>query len=178
MNNKININLNDPSWTGQVRSFNLGQYCVQDSKGVWTVDSNKALDISNAGYDYRTVLAYCQSQNYQAINQAKYDTYYNSQQQAFQNTYGTADNRTEEQTKAYNKDILGLQYDENGNIKNPFEKTNSSVQETPVPGLDCDGVAPDQYGCCPGETYTDMGDQGFNCCPDNGGDCFPPFDVN
>ena len=26
-----------------------------------------------------------------------------------------------------------------------------------------------------GEIYTDMGDQGFNCCPDDGGDCFPPI---
>ena len=182
VNNKIDINLNDPSWTGQVRSFNLGQYCVQDSKGVWTVDSNKALDISNAGYDYRTVLAYCQSQNYQAINQAKYDAYYQKLTSngpvntVTKNQDGTISTQYNNQT--YNEQVLGLQYDENGNIKNPFEKTNSSVQETPVPGLDCDGVAPDQYGCCPGETYTDMGDQGFNCCPDNGGDCFPPFDVN
>lgn len=34
---------------------------------------------------------------------------------------------------------------------------------------------PDANGCCPGETYVDMGDQGFNCCPDAGGDCFPPI---
>lgn len=38
-----------------------------------------------------------------------------------------------------------------------------------------DGTAPDKNGCCTGETYTDMGDLGFNCCPDNGGDCFPPI---
>lgn len=38
-----------------------------------------------------------------------------------------------------------------------------------------DGSAPDVHGCCAGETYTDMGDSGFNCCPDNGGDCFPPM---
>ena len=41
----------------------------------------------------------------------------------------------------------------------------------------CDnGANPDAYGCCPGETYTDMGEQGFNCCPDAGGDCFPPIE--
>lgn len=34
---------------------------------------------------------------------------------------------------------------------------------------------PDANGCCAGEIYTDMGDQGFNCCPDTGGDCFPPI---
>ena len=38
-----------------------------------------------------------------------------------------------------------------------------------------DGANPDKNGCCPGETYTDMGDDGFNCCPDAGGDCFPPI---
>ncbi len=40
----------------------------------------------------------------------------------------------------------------------------------------CDGGAhPDKYGCCPGEVYTDMADLGFNCCPESGGDCFPPL---
>ena len=40
----------------------------------------------------------------------------------------------------------------------------------------CKGDAtPDEHGCCPGETYTDMGDQGFNCCPDGDYDCFPPI---
>jgi hypothetical protein len=34
---------------------------------------------------------------------------------------------------------------------------------------------PDEHGCCPGETYTDMLEQGWNCCPDSGGDCFPPI---
>jgi len=38
-----------------------------------------------------------------------------------------------------------------------------------------DGVNPDEHGCCPGEIYTNMGDQGFNCCPTTGGDCFPPI---
>lgn len=40
----------------------------------------------------------------------------------------------------------------------------------------CDGGAyPDKHGCCPGEVYTDMADLGFNCCPEIGGDCFPPL---
>lgn len=38
-----------------------------------------------------------------------------------------------------------------------------------------DGAAADANGCCPGEIYTDMGVAGFNCCPENGGDCFPPL---
>ena len=38
-----------------------------------------------------------------------------------------------------------------------------------------DGTAPDVNGCCAGEIYTDMGEMGFNCCPETGGDCFPPL---
>ncbi len=38
-----------------------------------------------------------------------------------------------------------------------------------------DGTTPDKNGCCTGELYTDMGDLGYNCCPDDGGDCFPPI---
>ena len=38
-----------------------------------------------------------------------------------------------------------------------------------------DGSRPDKHGCCPGEVYTDMYDLGFNCCPETGGDCFPPL---
>ena len=36
-------------------------------------------------------------------------------------------------------------------------------------------TSPDKNGCCAGEIYTDMGEQGFNCCPESGGDCFPPI---
>lgn len=43
-------------------------------------------------------------------------------------------------------------------------------------GAPCD--APDEHGCCPGETYTDMGVAGFNCCPPDGGMCFTPMVVN
>ncbi len=38
-----------------------------------------------------------------------------------------------------------------------------------------DGNAPDKNGCCAGEVFTDMGDLGFNCCPENGDSCFPPI---
>ena len=38
-----------------------------------------------------------------------------------------------------------------------------------------DGASPDLNGCCPGEEYTNMGEFGYNCCPVDGGDCFPPL---
>lgn len=37
----------------------------------------------------------------------------------------------------------------------------------------CD--TPDANGCCPGETYKDLGDLGFNCCTENDEHCFPPI---
>ena len=44
------------------------------------------------------------------------------------------------------------------------------------PSLKClDGTTPDKNGCCVGEVYTNMGDLGYNCCPESGGDCFPPI---
>ncbi|MBO7508678.1 MAG: hypothetical protein J6T57_00150 [Alphaproteobacteria bacterium] len=41
-----------------------------------------------------------------------------------------------------------------------------------------DNASPDIHGCCPGEEYKDMGELGFNCCPMDGGDCFPPIKTN
>lgn len=41
-------------------------------------------------------------------------------------------------------------------------------------GSGCD--TPDANGCCPGETYKDLGEQGFNCCTANDEHCFPPME--
>ena len=170
------VDYTDDSWVGQVRSFNLEQFCTTDKDGIWDINESKTAEISQSGYDYRTVLAYCQSLNYQAINNAKQDAYYQNQTSTFQTSYGSTSNQTSEQQKAYNEEVLGLTY-EDGVIQNPFE-TVETVQEaeTTTGAIMCpDGTAPDQYGCCTGEIYTDMGKQGFNCCPETGGDCFPPI---
>ena len=184
----LEIKNTDSSWTGQTRGFNLSKYCEQKNN-VWTVknDEKTLQEIAAAGYDYRTVLGYCQAQNYQAKNQAKYDAYYQNKttNAKYSNTVEQDDSGKINTiySDEFNKNVLGLEYekDDEGNdtgiIKNPFEKPAAIVPE-PVGSLDCDGQSPDQYGCCPGETYTDMGDQGFNCCPDGGGDCFPPLDMN
>lgn len=51
---------------------------------------------------------------------------------------------------------------------------NADVTEESA--LKCpDGTKPDKNGCCAGEIYTDMGEDGWNCCPNNYGDCFPPI---
>lgn len=162
----------DGSWVGQVRSFDMQQYCQQDSKGIWTAKPSVATDPS-VEYDYRTILFYCQSLNYQAINNAKQEQLWQNQQSSSnQNSVAYI---TEQGQQEYNEQVLGLEYDEEtGAIQNPFEKkeTEEVVEEI----LTCeDGSLPDANGCCAGEIYTDMGDQGFNCCPETGGDCFPPI---
>jgi len=177
----VEIDKEDSSWIGQVRSFDLMQYCTTDANGKITIGSNW----TESGSDYRTVLMYCESQNYQAKNNAKQAAYNQNLQQQSQDKYGSVtfnqttgtfqQSGTDEQVKAYNTEVLGLTYDDEGNITNPFAKPAQPFIEDV---LTCDdGNAPDANGCCAGETYTDMGDAGFNCCPDSGGDCFPPIEV-
>lgn len=61
--------------------------------------------------------------------------------------------------------------------KNARRTKTTITEETPEPvNNECD--TPDENGCCPGEKYTDMGELGFNCCPETGGDCFPPIIVS
>ena len=174
------IDYADGSWVGQARSFNMmEEFCGTGEDGLWTVKEDQEEAIYQAGYDYRTVLMFCESLNYQAINNAKQDAYYQNQQQQFQTTYGTSSNQTQQQQQAYNEDILGLTYDDSGAIQNPFADTSATTTDVSTAAetvITCDGgVAPDEYGCCPGEIYTDMGDAGWNCCPESGGDCFPPI---
>ena len=55
------------------------------------------------------------------------------------------------------------------------EKVFTSDEPDVVGGSLCDGdIAPDANGCCPGETYSVVDGQNV-CCPDDGGDCFPPM---
>lgn len=165
---------NDGSWEGQVRSFAISQCCNKDGS---VNQEGKGCDT----YDYRTLVFYCQSSQYKAINMAKQDALFQSQQKKFQDTYqvsNTGEGLTGVQgDQAYNEQVLGLTYDEDGYIENPFEKKEeAAVIDAAATVLTCeDGSLPDANGCCAGEVYTDMGEQGFNCCPSSGGDCFPPI---
>ena len=64
--------------------------------------------------------------------------------------------------------------DVDDDVKSQVEQKSKSNVETgkSVPTT-CDN--PDKNGCCPGETYTDLGDLGFNCCQADGVTCFPPI---
>ena len=62
--------------------------------------------------------------------------------------------------------------------RTPVVKTTDAPDTATPPPADNTCDTPDENGCCPGEKYTDMGDLGFNCCPETGGDCFPPLKVS
>lgn len=174
----------DGSWVGQVRSFNLSSdYCKQDSStGLWDVNEDNISGLYSKGYDYRTILMYCKSLNYQAKNNARQDAVYQNQQQQFKSKYETSSStggvsgQTVSGNQAYNTEILGLKYNEDGSIQNPFESSAKGEEQAAQAIITCeDGSTPDTNGCCTGEIYTDMGEAGFNCCPETGGDCFPPI---
>lgn len=174
----------DGSWVGQVRSFNLSSkyYCTQGKDGLWTVNNDNVAGLYSEGYDYRTILMYCKSLNYQAKNNARQDALYQNQQQQFKSKYETSSStggvsgQTVSGNQTYNTEILGLKYNEDGSIQNPFESSAKGEEQAAQAIITCeDGSAPDTNGCCTGEIYTDMGEAGFNCCPETGGDCFPPI---
>ena len=178
----------DPSKTeeliGQVRSMlvaNISEFCtpVKDTNGketgAYMADIDEKTEMERRGYNFNTIDFYCRSMGtYDAINNAKQKAVFENQQQQMAT-------KTPQGSQAYNEQVLGLKYNDDGSIQNPFKKTSSSGSSTTTQStsvVTCDGgAAPDANGCCPGETYTDMGDQGFNCCPDAGGDCFPPIEL-
>lgn len=165
---------------GQVRSMmqaSLQEQCCECKKdtAACTANLNWQSMPTCKNYSFVTLDFYCRSfGTYDAINNAKQEALFQNQQQtAVQKT----DYTTGANTVDYNTQVLGLEYNADGTIKNPFKKeTPAPAQQQNTSVITCDGGAnPDVNGCCPGETYTDMGDQGFNCCPNSGGDCFPPI---
>lgn len=170
---------NTEEFIGQVRSLMFTslteQYCEEDEKSG-TQRAKRDLsqeELKKAGFNFQTLDFYCRSMGtYQAKNNARQEVLWQNQKDTYEDKVGGAKG-----SQAYNENVLGLVYEEDGTIKNPFEKVKPAEPEPEADAaLTCDGgTAPDKNGCCPGETYTDMGDAGMNCCPDSGGDCFPPI---
>ncbi len=163
---------------GQVRSMmqaSLKDSCCECQDNSCSAPVNyKSTECEK--YTFATLDFYCRSfGTYQAKNNAKQEAVFQNQQEQFQKNNGAKG------SEEYNKQVLGLKYDEDGNIKDPFKTENKPKPESAPDessAITCDGGAnPDANGCCPGETYTDMGADGFNCCPDAGGDCFPPIEM-
>lgn len=174
---KAYADYNDGSWVGQARSFNLGNLCEpRNSDGVIVAKPYAQVEseLQKLGYSYSTLIAYCQASNYEAINNAKQKAIYANQQDSSNQNSIASKGGVGSQT--YNEQVLGLKYNESGAIENPFTKPASEKEKVEDTSLKClDGSNPDANGCCAGEVYTDMGEQGFNCCPESGGDCFPPI---
>ncbi len=172
--NDATAEYNDGTWVGQARSFQTSEYCEADENNLWRVKQKCTDPKACGGYSYTTLKLLCESLNYQAINNAKQAALWENQNDS--SNKNSIANKTNSGTQTYNEQVLGLEYDsETGAIKNPFEsdKSNNAPVENVLTCLD--GTPPDANGCCTGEIYTDMGDQGFNCCPETGGDCFPPM---
>ncbi len=51
----------------------------------------------------------------------------------------------------------------------------AEIAEKRAAGLCPNGQAPNKYGCCDGERFTDTGNLEFACCPIDGGECLPPI---
>ncbi len=160
--------------------LDLEQFCMKNPNDknakIARPYTDIAGDIEKLGYSYNTIAMYCQASQYEAINSVKQKAVYQNQQSSSNQNSIASIGGGEIGTKKYNENVLGLKYDENGAIENPFAKPAAPESEPQAATITCeDGTVPDTNGCCTGEIYTDMGEQGFNCCPETGGDCFPPI---
>ncbi|MCL1902528.1 MAG: hypothetical protein FWG18_02795, partial [Alphaproteobacteria bacterium] len=172
------VDYSHPSWIGQVRSLNINtaELCDQGR-----VRQGLSLEhIRTLGFnDFRLAEAWCQTNLYQGRTQAAYDTYYQNLSTQGGIT-GPGGQILQQGTPEYNQQILGLNYNDQGQIQNPFLQQPKAPAA--VPGIMCPdtGTPPDASGCCPGELLTDMGIDDFGnpipaaCCPPVG-DCFPPI---
>ena len=164
------------SWIGQTRAFTSADYC-EEIDGLWRVKEKCTGKNENdplnpcGGHSYSTLKLYCDSLNYQSKKEIQYNAYREDQKAQYEQKI---EDLGGEGSQEFNEQILGIKYDDEGHVVNPYEKQSTTTVEEEV--LTCeDGSLPDANGCCTGEIYTDMGEQGFNCCPSAGGDCFPPL---
>ena len=51
--------------------------------------------------------------------------------------------------------------------------TPEQIQDLRANGLCPDESKPNKFGCCDGETFKDVGNMEFKCCPNDGGECLP-----
>lgn len=82
---------------------------------------------------------------------------------------GVSDTDTEPLQNQYDADCNEI--DKSKSVQVDAETAARNVAS----GLCEDGSKPNQFGCCDGETFTDMGNLVFACCPDDGGTCYPPI---
>ncbi len=85
----------------------------------------------------------------------------------------TASEDLEKLQKQYSEDCA--KYDETVVAVEEVEVDPEKIAANIEAGLCADGSKPNRFGCCAGETFKDMGNLVFACCPDDGGDCYPPI---
>lgn len=69
-----------------------------------------------------------------------------------------------------NEALANIEY----SVPEHIVEETQTVVEQEIPAC-YDGGEPDKFGCCAGETATELDEGGYACCPDAGGDCFPPL---
>lgn len=82
---------------------------------------------------------------------------------------GSDDSEIKPLQNQYDKDCTDID-------KSQVEEVDAETAAANVAaGLCTDGSKPNRFGCCDGETFKDMGNLVFACCPDDGGECYPPI---
>lgn len=86
-----------------------------------------------------------------------------------------------EMQRVYNMDCVEQKAPDQAPVPEPAptktdEEWAAEFDANLAAGLCGDGTKPNRYGCCTGEVFKDLGDDGFACCPkNNDGLCFPPL---
>ncbi|MCR4917608.1 MAG: hypothetical protein K5912_01535 [Alphaproteobacteria bacterium] len=180
---------------GQVRSLMsktlFSDFCeVDEATGAQKAktDPDVITKMKQQGYNFATVDFYCRSLGtYNTKNSAKQKAVFQNQKEQFKAKYNPSGGEKIDlsQENAYTTEILGLKYNEDGSVQDPFksQKPDAPVNQDIVPDqvaslITCaDGSAPDVNGCCTGETLQDDGSGRMVCCPINDpeGDCFDPI---
>lgn len=92
-----------------------------------------------------------------------------------QKSMEVATGSTEEKAKLQNQYDADCAVEENDVSEDIEVVDEEQVAANIEAGLCADGSKPNRFGCCQGETFKDLGNLIFACCPDDGGDCYPPI---
>ncbi|MCL2338683.1 MAG: hypothetical protein FWC51_01865, partial [Proteobacteria bacterium] len=180
----VTMTTNKEELVGQVHAFTMASFEQICDTATGRAKSSVTEDaLANNGFPSRMAAdLFCQTNQYQSKTSAQWNAYYNQQTGGAGPGVGAtgagtaAPNINPAALTAQQQTNLGIKTDAAGNVASPFEKPKPAAPAAPatVTCPDANHTPPNAEGCCPGETLTDMGDQGKNCCPATG-DCFPPI---
>ena len=93
----------------------------------------------------------------------------------------TTDESVVEENDTPTKDVVSedvVVESEPVDTRTPEEIQLEKELENLAAGLCTDGTKPNKFGCCTDETFKDLGNLVFACCPKDGGDCYEPIEAN